>query len=118
MDLFKSIKSFRYAFKGLKYVFYENNMQFHILAAILVSVASFYFQLQVAEWLWVSSAIFVVFISETLNTAIEYLVNLISPEYNPIAGKIKDLSAGAVLLAALYALLVAGLVFIPKLIQN
>lgn len=118
MHLLKSIKSFRYALKGLKYVIRENNMQFHILAAILVSVAGFYFQLQITEWLWICSAIFMVFISETFNTAIEYLVNLVSPEYNPIAGKVKDLSAAAVLLAALYALLVAILVFVPKLVQS
>lgn len=118
MNLLKSIKSFRYALKGLKYVFRENNMQFHILAVILVSVAGFYFQLQITEWLWICSAIFLVLISETFNTAIEYLVNLISPGYNPIAGKIKDLSAAAVLLAAFYALLVAGLVFIPKFMHS
>lgn len=117
MDLIKSIKSFRYAIKGLKYVLKENNMQIHILATILVTVAGFYFHLRVGEWLWISSAIFLVFITETFNTAIEHLVNLVSPKFNPLAGKVKDLSAGAVLLAAFYALIVAGLVFLPKFVH-
>lgn len=94
MDLIKSIKSFRYAIKGLKYVLKENNMQIHILATILVTVAGFYFHLRVGEWLWISSAIFLVFITETFNTAIEHLVNLVSPKFNPLAGKVKDRSFG------------------------
>jgi len=91
-------------------------MQFHILATALVLIAGYFFEISINEWLWICSAIFMVIITETFNTAIEHLVNLVSPKFNPLAGKVKDLSAGAVLLAALYALVIASLVFIPKLI--
>lgn len=117
MNLINSIKSFRFATKGLFLVFKENNFQVHLLCTFIVLIAGYFFSLSLASWLWLMSAVFLVFISETINTAIEYLVNLVSPEYNELAGKVKDLSAAAVLLAAIYAFIVGLFIFGPKVAE-
>lgn len=113
MNLINSAKSFKFAFKGLQLVLKENNFQVHLLCTFLVLVAGFTFNLTAYAWLWISSAVFLVFISETINTAIEHLVNLVSPDYNELAGKVKDLAAGAVLLASVYAFIVGVIIFTP-----
>ena len=58
-----------------------------------------------------------VFIAELFNTALETLVNLVSPEFNPKAGHVKDISAAAVLIAAIMALIIGVLIFLPKIID-
>ena len=68
------------------------------------------------EWLFVVVAIALVIITEMLNTAIEFLVDFVSPEYNELAGKVKDIAAGAVLFAALMAAVIGILVFGPYLL--
>ena len=68
------------------------------------------------EWLWIIAAIGIVFMAELFNTALEVLVDMISPNYNPKAGIIKDISAAIVLIAAFMALLTGILILLPKLI--
>jgi len=114
MHLIKCLKSVRFAYKGIKLLLNENNFKFHILSTLLILVVSFFLKLTIKEWLWVSSAIAVVWVAEAFNTAIERLVDLVSPEFNPLAGDVKDLSAAAVLLAALYAVVVGVLIFFPR----
>lgn len=109
------LKSFYFAFKGIYSLFKnENNARVHLLASVLVIVAGFIFDLEKKEWLWIILAIAVVWITEAINTAIEKLVDLYSPEFNPKAGVIKDIAAGAVLLAAIFAIVVALIIFLPK----
>lgn len=108
------IRSFGFALRGLGYLFRdEPNSLLHLLAAAGAFSAGCYFGLNRNEWLWMASAVALVFITEILNTAMENLVDLVQPEYHPLAGKVKDLCAGAVLLAALYALVVACSIFLP-----
>lgn len=108
----KSTKSFRYAFRGICFLFKnENNARIHLLASVAVIVLGFYFGITLAEWLWIAFSIGLVWIMEALNTAIEKLVDLVSPGFNPKAGEIKDLAAGAVLIAAGVAVVVGVLVF-------
>jgi undecaprenol kinase/diacylglycerol kinase (ATP) len=110
-------KSFGYAFAGLIYAFKTQlNFKIHCLAAILVIVLGFYIKLSVAEWLWIACAITLVLVVELLNTAIEVLVDLVSPQQNQKAGAIKDIAAAAVLISALLSLIVALLIFVPKFI--
>ena len=92
----------------------EVHLQFHAAAPVLVVGAGFYFRLSGLEWALVALAVAGVWSAELFNTAIETLTNLVSPGYHPLAGKAKDVAAGAVLLAALGALVVGGLVFGPK----
>ncbi len=112
----KRIKSFKYAFNGLFYVFRtQANMQIHFFAAILVVVTGFFFNLNNIEWMFIIFAIALVMISEIINTAIEEIVNFISPEFNKKAGLIKDLSAAFVLLAAIFAVITGLIIFLPKI---
>jgi diacylglycerol kinase (ATP) len=115
--IIKSIKSFRFAFRGVKSVFIsENNAKIHLAATFLVLGAGFYFCLDTIEWLWIALSVSLVWITESINTAIEKLVNLVSPQYNKAAGDIKDVAAGAVLIAAIFALITGLCIFIPKIL--
>lgn len=108
--------SLKDAFKGIFFVIrHERNMSFHILAAALALAASFYYKINRMEFLFVITAIFLVMITETLNTAVETLVDLYTREYHPLAGIAKKVAAGAVLGAALFAVVIACLVFGDKL---
>jgi diacylglycerol kinase (ATP) len=92
----------------------ELHLQFHAVATVVVLGAGYYVGLSTLEWALVALSVSSVWAAELFNTAIETLTNLVSPGYHPLAGKAKDVAAGAVLLAALGALVVGGLVFGPK----
>jgi len=111
----KRIKSFTYAFQGFKPVFlYEHNVYIHILAAVVVIVAGFYFELTKLEWIAIVFSIGLVFICEFLNSAIETLADVVSPEKNKGIKKVKDIAAAAVLIAAITAVIIALIIFIPR----
>jgi diacylglycerol kinase (ATP) len=93
----------------------ELHLQFHAVATVLVLGLGAYFQLSPTEWALVALSVASVWAAELFNTAIETLTNLVSPDYHPLAGRAKDVAAGAVLLAALGALAVGALVFGPKI---
>lgn len=110
------LNSFKFAYMGWQELFRTApNAKVHLLAAISAIILGFIFHISAGEWSAVIIVITLVWLSESFNSAIEYIVDLISPEYNPVAGKIKDLSAGAVMIAALGALAVGCVVFIPKI---
>lgn len=112
----KRIKSFRFAFKGIGYlVKTQHNFRIHLVATAGVVTAGLYFNLTNIEWVLISLAIGGVLTAEALNTAIELIVDKISPEYNKTAGLIKDVAAGAVLIFALAAAITGTLIFLPKL---
>ena len=111
----KRIKSFGFAFNGLKILIQEeHNARIHIIAAISVILAGFYFQLSSLEWLAIFFAIGLVISLEIINSAIENIADFISPEKNDSIKKIKDLSAAGVLISALTALTIGLIIFIPK----
>lgn len=113
----KFLMSFVYAFKGIKHALYtQRNFRVHLLIAILVVVAGFFLNINSMEWLAIIIMMTIVFSAELFNTAIEGLVDLISPEYNKKAGIIKDCAAAAVLCTAIAAVIVGILIFAPKLI--
>jgi diacylglycerol kinase len=111
------IKSFGFAVSGLRYAFKtQPNFKFHCFATVLVAVAGFYLQLDRADWLWLLAAVALVMISELLNTAIEVLVDHVSPKYHIQAGIVKDTAAAAVLVSAVAAAAIGLLIFVPKII--
>jgi diacylglycerol kinase len=113
----KFIKGFGYAFAGMGHALKTQlNFKVHCLAMALVFLLGWYFKLSVQEWLWIAMACGFVLASELFNTAIEVLVDLVSPEIHPKAKIIKDVSAAAVLVAAITAALVGLLIFVPKII--
>ena len=93
----------------------EVHLQLHAAATAVVLGLGWYLGLNLTEWALVALAVAGVWATELVNTALETLTNLASPDYHPLAGRAKDVAAGAVLLAALGALVVGGLVFGPKL---
>lgn len=112
------IYSFRYAFQGLKLLFLkEHNVRIHIVAAIFVVIAGFWLGISACEWIAIVFSIGFVITTEALNTAIEQMANFASPEQNQHIKTIKDLAAGAVLISAMTALVIACIVFIPKIIE-
>lgn len=116
MDIKKRLLSFKYAFKGI-YTFFatQTNARIHLLAASLVSLAGFYFSINKTEWLALILTFAVVLAAEALNTAIEFVVDLVSPQYHPLAEKAKDVAAGAVLMTAFAAILIGCIIFVPKI---
>lgn len=115
-DLKKQIRSFRYAWQGIKCcVGKEQNLSFHLIAAAAVVIAGFYFGITQTEWLMIILCIGMVIAAELFNTAIEKLVDRVSPERNPIAGQVKDIAAGAVLVCAAAAAIIGLIIFIPYL---
>ena len=113
----KRILSFKYAFKGVFFLFKDQpNAWIHLVAAVGVVIAGLIFNLSTTEWLWIVFAIGFVFSAELFNSAIEEVVNLVSPEFNKKAGMIKDLAAAAVLISAVTAAIVGLVIFIPKIL--
>ncbi len=113
----KFFRGFHYAAQGLLYTFRTQiNFRVQIFSAFVVIGLSYYLGLDTSEWLWILLAITLVLICELANTAIETLVDLVSPEINTKAGIIKDIFAGLVLISAIFALLVAILILLPKIL--
>ena len=99
--------------QGIKIFFQtQHNAWIHILATVIVIIVGNVVGLSTAEWCWISLAIALVFITEMLNTAIEFLTDLVSPEYHPLAKKTKDVAAGAVLVSAIFAVVIGIYVFL------
>jgi diacylglycerol kinase len=113
----KRIKSFEYALNGLKIFFKtQPNAQIHLFASVFIIILGIIYKLENQEWLLIIFAIGIVFLAEAFNTAIEFLVNFVSPDFHKEAGKIKDLAAAGVLIAAITAAVIAILIFLPKII--
>jgi diacylglycerol kinase (ATP) len=90
-------------------------LRLHALATVVVLGFGFYFDISRLEWALVALAVGLVWSLELANTAVEAVVNLVSPDYHPLAGRAKDVAAGAVLVGAVAALAVGLLVFGPRI---
>jgi diacylglycerol kinase len=111
----KRIQSFGYAFRGIKAVFLsEVNMKIHIFITVLVVIGGVVFTISLTEWMFCLVCIAIVTGAEMMNTAIENVVDLASPEQHPLAGKAKDIAAGAVLLCAIISVIIGLIIFLPK----
>ena len=116
-SLVARIRSFKHAFRGIWLILHtQHNMWIHLVAATAVVAMGIYTNVTLREWLFLVIAIGLVVVTELVNTGIEYLGDAITDEQDENIRKAKDVSAGAVLIAALTAAVIAGLVFIPKLI--
>ncbi len=111
-------QSFKYAFSGLKYGFINTkNLHIDLLFIIAVIVCGFLFRICFIEWIAIILCISVVVSLELINTAIEEVVNLASPDVHPLAKASKDVAAGAVLFSAIMTAIVGFIIFIPKFID-
>ena len=117
-DFRKQLRSFGYAWKGIRCcVGKEQNLSFHLIATAVVVIAGFASGITRTEWMIVLLCIGVVIAAELFNTAIEKLVDLVSPERHPIAGQVKDIAAGAVLVCAATAAIIGLIIFVPYFIS-
>jgi len=114
----KRLKSFTYAFNGLKVLFAEeHNSRIHLFATVCVIIAGALLKLSLLEWAAVAFAVGLVFSGEIFNSAIEDLSDVVCPERDDRIKKVKDLAAAAVLVNAIAAAVIGLLVFVPKIIQ-
>lgn len=115
-SLRRRIDSFGHAARGVRIVVAtQPHARIHLVAAAAVALAAWLLDASALEWCALLLAIALVWVSEAINTATEFAVDLASPGHHPLAGKAKDAAAGAVLLAAILAALVGAIVFVPKL---
>jgi len=114
----KRLKSFSFAFNGLRILLKEeHNSRIHLLAAICVLIAAFIFNISAFEWIALVFAIGLVMTLELINSAIENMADFISPNKHDKIKKVKDLAAAAVLISAVTALVVGLIIFIPKILD-
>ena len=113
----KRIKSFSYAFAGLKVLFREeHNSWIHAVAAVLAVAMGFLFRISPIEWIAVVIVIGMVFAAEIINSSIERTADFVKAERDDRKRDIKDLGAAAVLVCAIAAAVVGIIIFIPKII--
>lgn len=112
----KFLLSFKYAFEGLiKAIKKERNIKIHLLAVVVVIIMGILYKISNLEWIVCIILFGLVISSELINTAIEQTVNLVTEDINPIAKYAKDVAAGAVLINAIMAAIIAGIIWIPKI---
>ncbi len=110
----KTIKSFSYAWQGIRYCFFmETNFKIHTVLAFVTILCSIGFSISAKEWIVVIICIASVLALEMLNTAIEKLCDKLCPEINPQVKIIKDVAAGAVLVAAVASACIGTIIFFP-----
>ena len=111
------IRSFGYAFKGIATLIRtQPNAKIHLLATAIIIIIGFALKISQSEWCFLAVCIGMVLMAEAVNTAIEFVVDLVSPDHHPLAGKAKDVAAGAVLLSVIFCGIVWGIIHIPKIL--
>ncbi|OGH60566.1 MAG: diacylglycerol kinase [Candidatus Lindowbacteria bacterium RIFCSPLOWO2_12_FULL_62_27] len=111
------IRSIYCALKGIAVMLAtQRNAWVHAFATIAVTIAGFVFGLSKSEWCWIILSIISVWTAEALNTAFEFLTDVASPEFHPLAGKAKDVAAGAVLISAIGAVIIGFIILGPHVV--
>ena len=110
------LKSFSYAFEGIRqFLVSEAHARIHLVATLIVIFAGIYFRVNAIEVIALTISVSLVWIAEMLNTAIEKSMDLVTRKIHPQVKLVKDVAAGAVLLAASSAIIVGAVIFIPKI---
>jgi len=113
------VRSFACAGRGLWWlVTSEPHARIHAVATVLVVAAGFWFSLTRWEWCAVLGASGLVWTAEGFNTALEALADRVAPDFHPLVGRAKDVAAGAVLAASIFAVVIGVIVFGPRLISG
>ena len=115
VSLKEEAESFGYAFKGAILSFRERHVRYHAISFLVVCIANWLLELSKTEWAVTLACATMVVVAEVINTVIEENMDFIHPEKNTVVGRIKDLAAGAVFFAAFGALIVAFIIYGPKL---
>lgn len=113
-SLARRLKSFSYALAGVRFMLRtQHNAWLHGLATLAVIGLGAWCGVSARDWRWLVAAMAMVWVAETLNTAVEYMCDVLSPEYHPAVKHAKDIAAGGVLIAALAAAVLGTLTFWP-----
>ncbi len=115
--ILERLKSIRFALRGIWFLITtEASIQVQLVFAVIGTIMGFYFQISATEWLAQTLVIGLVLVAESLNTGTEKLSDFIHKDYHKEIGFIKDVSAGSVAIAAIISLVVAGIIYIPKIL--
>jgi len=118
VNLSRLLKSFRHALRGLRHtLFFHQNLRVHVVVAVLAVALGLLLKIPAIEWAVVAAAIFFVLVAEMVNTALEEIVNLVKEDHSERARVAKDVAAGMVLLATVFAVVIGLIVFLPYLIK-
>jgi diacylglycerol kinase len=110
------IRSMKCAMTGIRVLIStQQNARIHIVITIIVTAFGIFLGLSKSDWCWIILAIILVWVTEALNTSFEFLTDIVSPTFHPLAEKAKDIAAAAVLIAAIGSILIGFLVFGPYL---
>lgn len=111
--------SLKHAMNGLfELIKNERNARFHLVSTAVVIYVGWKVGFEASEWLWISLAVAGVWVAELLNSSLERITDLVSPQQNELAKKAKDYAAGAVLVMAIWAVIVFLLVALPRILMN
>jgi diacylglycerol kinase (ATP) len=111
------IKAVKYAAKGFWILITsEKSIIAQVFIGVFITIFGFIMNISATEWLFQIFAIGLVLVAESLNTAIEKIADFIHPEYHKQIGHIKDVSAGAAFFAAIFAIIIGLIIYIPKFI--
>jgi diacylglycerol kinase (ATP) len=111
------LKSVSYAVKGaVKLITTEHSVMVQFFVGIALTIAGFCFKITATEWLFQTMAIGMVMSIEGLNTAVEKIADFIHPDYHKRIGFIKDIAAGAVFFAAITAIIIGLIIYVPKIL--
>ncbi len=107
-------KSFKYAFKGFKKVFFEEqNFRIQIIIALFVVALGFYFRIKSFEWIILAFVIGLVMILEMVNSAVERTADILKPRIHSYTKEVKDIMAAAVMLASVISVIIGVIIFFP-----
>ena len=116
-ETYSRVRSFKYAFEGLAYVIRtQHNAWIHAVFSVAVIVLGFWLEVTSFEWALLVVCMMAVWMGEFLNTAVEAVVDMASPEFHPLAKVAKDVAAAAVLLGAIGSSVVGLIIFGPRLL--
>ncbi|PKP11245.1 MAG: diacylglycerol kinase [Bacteroidetes bacterium HGW-Bacteroidetes-3] len=111
------IKAIKYAFNGFRILITsEKSIIAQVIIAFIMTIIGFLMNISATEWLFQIFAIGLILVAESLNTAIEKMADFIHPEYHQQIGRIKDISAGAAFFAAIIAVIIGLIIYVPKFI--
>ncbi|RLK00152.1 diacylglycerol kinase family protein [Tenacibaculum discolor] len=111
------IRSIKFAVKGMwLLITTEDSIKAQLTFALIATIFGFYFNISATEWMIQTLAIGIILVAEALNTAIEKVADFIHPDYHKKIGFIKDIAAGAPAFAAFISLIIAGIIYLPKII--
>jgi diacylglycerol kinase (ATP) len=111
------VKSFKFALRGMWLLIRtEHSVMVQIVIAVVVCIGGWYFEISTHEWMFQMLAVGLVLVAESLNTCIEKLCDFVQPDHNKKIEFIKDIAAGAVSFAAITAIIVGLMIYLPKIL--